>query len=644
MAVFDFYNVLTYSNFHHRFYNGDIQHYFGNVNTLYYPSGDDHPSITGSRKATTEFVPLLNVYYRRWKAGAVNIAIKSNGVMDGWVLESTETSKVGGSLNSTLTTMRLGDDGLNRQYRAVLSFNTSVLPDNAVILSAMVKVKRAALVGTDPFNTHGSLWMDVRKGSFSNNPALEKTDFQSPSTKAAAASFNKINVMLWHNAVLKSANFSVINLTGLTQVRLRFGIDDNNDNGADYRLFFSGNSANKPALWITYYVPTTAASLLLPSDFQYLGAFRLPDGPVDEIGWMWSGEALTYYPGGDPQGTADGFPGSLFGSGHNWNTYISEVGIPAPVNSRTLSDLPVAKTIQAFRNIRDGLFGTLEIPRVGLEYLPPQGAQTTGKLYFAWAQHMGETETLPTHGWSNLTLSNPQTAGAWQIGNYWNYVTGDYLMAVPPAWADTYAPGKYLGTGRYRDGGQGALGPSLFVIAPWDGGNPPPSGSRLSATPLLLYGSVYSSNPPKMNGYSHADEWSGAAWLTAGTRSAVVFIGTKGLGSTWYGCKDGTIWPDAPPYPPACPERGWWSDRFEGQILFFDPKQLGEVARGNLQTWAPQPYAVMGIDTRLFNVDESRQKSHVGAVAFDRQRGLLFIMEPLVDQDKPIIHVWRVRS
>jgi hypothetical protein len=39
-------------------------------NTLYYPSdGDDHPSQKGNRKATDEIVPLINVYYHRWRAG-----------------------------------------------------------------------------------------------------------------------------------------------------------------------------------------------------------------------------------------------------------------------------------------------------------------------------------------------------------------------------------------------------------------------------------------------------------------------------------------------------------------------------------------------------------------------------------------------
>jgi len=70
VAVFDFYNVLTNPDSHHRFNAGAVEHVTGNSNTLYYPSGDDHPSEAGSRKATDEFVPLLNVFYNRWIAGA----------------------------------------------------------------------------------------------------------------------------------------------------------------------------------------------------------------------------------------------------------------------------------------------------------------------------------------------------------------------------------------------------------------------------------------------------------------------------------------------------------------------------------------------------------------------------------------------
>jgi len=386
-------------------------------------------------------------------------------------------------------------------------------------------------------------------------------------------------------------------------------------------------------------------SLISPAELIYLGAFRLPDGPP-EIGWEWSGEALTYYPGGDPGGPADGFPGSLFGTGHNWNTYVSEISIPAPVISQTknVKDLKTAKTLQAFRNIRGGLYGYLEIPRVALEYLPPRGGQTAGKLYFAWAQHMGEGETKPTHGWADLNLAAPHTAGAWRIRNYWNYVTGDYLFAIPGAWANLFFPGRTLATGRYRDGGQGARGPSLFAISPWAAGNPPAAGTTLPATPLLLYGNVYTAGSPRMTGYSHSDEWTGGAWLTAPGVSAVIFVGTKGLGNTWYGCPDGTVWPDEPPYPPDCSDRGWWSDRFEGQILFYNPVALVNVALGKMKTWRPQPYAIAKVDKFLFNIRSTQQKSHLGAMAYDRTRGFIYIMEPLADGDKPLIHVWKIKS
>ena len=70
VAVFDFYNVLTSANAHHRYQGGSIEHVVANSNTLAYPSGDDHPSEKGSRKATEEFIPLLNIFYNSWKENA----------------------------------------------------------------------------------------------------------------------------------------------------------------------------------------------------------------------------------------------------------------------------------------------------------------------------------------------------------------------------------------------------------------------------------------------------------------------------------------------------------------------------------------------------------------------------------------------
>lgn len=388
---------------------------------------------------------------------------------------------------------------------------------------------------------------------------------------------------------------------------------------------------------------------ILPSDLTYLGAFRLPtDGP-DEIGWKWSGEALAYHAGGDPSGPDDGFPGSLYGTGHNWNQYVSEVSIPAPVISaaKNVEDLNRATTLQPFTDLRAGLGG--EILRAGLAVLPPQGSQTTGKLYFTWGEHMQfDIPALPSHGWSELNLAAPNLAGPWRIADHLAYVTSDYLLPIPADWAAANTPGQRLATGRFRDGGQGTQGPSLLAIGPWTQGNPPPPGTSLPSTPLLLYDDVTVENGITLNGYHHADEWSGAAWMTAaGNRGAVVFVGTKGVGDCWYGFANGVVWPDGPPFPPI-PDppndvRGWWSSQFAGRILFYDPADLAAVAQGTLAANQPQPYATMDLDAVLFHVTGDQQKAHLGAADFDPDRGLLYIMEPLADDERSVIHVWRVQ-
>jgi hypothetical protein len=392
-----------------------------------------------------------------------------------------------------------------------------------------------------------------------------------------------------------------------------------------------------PLVTSTPAIPLTG-DLIQPADLVYLGAFRLPADAPDEIGWMWSNwsSGLTHYPDGDPGGESDGYPGSLFGVGHDWNQYVSEISIPKPVNSVTknLADLNTASTLQPFADIRGGLFPEMEMPRVGLAYLPPQGAQSTGKLYFAWAPHLDDTATNPSHGWSELTLDNPQSKGTWRIDEYWNYVTGDYLFVIPQEWADVYASGRLLATGRYRDGGQGAQGPSIFAVAPWESGNPPAVGSTLPATPLLLYQDVTVEGGATLNGYHHSDEWTGATWLTAGDKSAVIFVGTKGQGECWYGNPEGPCL--------ECDDRGWWSTTFEGQILFYDPSDLAAVAAGSQETYEPQPYATLNIDEYLYHIESVQQKHHIAAVAFDRQNRLLYIIEPLVDEDRSIIHVWSI--
>ncbi len=431
----------------------------------------------------------------------------------------------------------------------------------------------------------------------------------------------------------------------------------------------------------------TTTARIQPSDLQYLGAFRLPDRAPDSPdaeGWDYGAQALTYRPDGDPAGGADGYPGSLFGTGHDAHNYVSEVSIPAPSLSRNLDELNTAVTLQGFHDVRAGLFDPLnELPRVGMQYVPAQADGTPARLYLAWGQHFqeeGSASAIPSHAWCSVDLSNPNTQGAWWIGDESLYSTNGYIFAIPEAWAAQHTGGMTLATGRFRDGGWSGMGPSLFAFAPWLDGNPPAPGTHLSNRRLLLYSNTRGEDTTqfRLNNYMHSDEWEGGAWLTAsGDRSAVIFVGTKGSGYLWYGffspagdgmpCVEqgltmvGCFNPDGTECAPAlqgeCPghvaaSRGWWSSRFDAQILFYDPADFAAVAAGTSQPYTPQPYAVLDIDEHLFRNATTDTESigtgdqrrfRLGETAYDRERGLLYVPERFADGAKPVIHVWRVQ-
>ena len=87
VAVFDYYNVLTGADSHHRWYNGAVQHVINtDSNFAAYPDGEwnSHPNTTGQLKATTEFVPLLNYYHNRFIAGA-NACLCVGGDLSIWI-------------------------------------------------------------------------------------------------------------------------------------------------------------------------------------------------------------------------------------------------------------------------------------------------------------------------------------------------------------------------------------------------------------------------------------------------------------------------------------------------------------------------------------------------------------------------------
>ena len=126
-----------------------------------------------------------------------------------------------------------------------------------------------------------------------------------------------------------------------------------------------------------------------------------------------------------------------------------------------------------------------EMPRVGLEILTAQGDQASRKLYLCWGAHHQDAY-LFTHMWCETNLGNPEPKGSWSVNGINPYNTNDYMFEVPGEWAEQFADGLLLEMGRYRDDGWSRFGPSLFAIAPWNHGNPPPDGTILESILLIV--------------------------------------------------------------------------------------------------------------------------------------------------------------
>jgi len=187
-------------------------------------------------------------------------SLSSWGSKDGWLLESSHTSSRGGSTSASATTFRLGDDASKKQYRAILSFSTSSIPDGAVITGVTLKFRKQGVTGGgDPVAKFNGFMIDMKKGYFGTRTTLQAGDFRASASKTYGA-FKPALSGGWYSINLTSAK-AYINKTsahaGLTQIRLRFKLDDNNNRVANYLRLYSGNAAtsSRPQLIVTYYMP-----------------------------------------------------------------------------------------------------------------------------------------------------------------------------------------------------------------------------------------------------------------------------------------------------------------------------------------------------------------------------------------------------
>ena len=184
VAVFDFFTVLTSNGGnanthdagsgtgnHHRWRNNAIEHTQSVANNYcsYGSSADDsHPTPAGGQKASIEFVPLLNVFYHRWKSG-------SGAPTPTQTSTPTPTTSPTPSGAETTITLQQGSDGYSgcddtyvfqyaassnycaseqvkvgykQQNAGLMRFDLSLIPTDAVVTQARLQLYAVGWAGS----------------------------------------------------------------------------------------------------------------------------------------------------------------------------------------------------------------------------------------------------------------------------------------------------------------------------------------------------------------------------------------------------------------------------------------------------------------------------------------------------------------
>lgn len=218
------------------------------------PFGENHLSVTVTDQAgnsdscefTITVVPDPKEPFRGF----------SDGQLDGWVREPDLVNMIEGPVNTKASTFDVGDDAANWGRRSILSFDTSSIPDDATITSARIRLTRSTVAGnTAPLDI---LLLDMGGPLIGSSPAVEPSDYD----LAMAANLNVATSFPipggnGHTvfAEIGSPAFTSISRTGLTQFRVRFANESDDDNGADFISFYSGEAGStvRPELIVEFY-------------------------------------------------------------------------------------------------------------------------------------------------------------------------------------------------------------------------------------------------------------------------------------------------------------------------------------------------------------------------------------------------------
>ncbi len=335
-----------------------------------------------------------------------------------------------------------------------------------------------------------------------------------------------------------------------------------------------------------------------PSDFNYLGSFEV----TCSQDWCTYGQfGIDIADGGS----------ALWITGHAYDAQVTKISIP-----------PIGGSAQKLSGPTDYLGSCPEDENWHLGAIEESGGTLRATCNYTYNVAGNDLDT-----YHDGPGASPQHIGP-RAAPFSSQKMGAYLFEVPADFASQYLGGRRLITGFSREAGAlgGSQGPTLIAF---DRGNPS------SALDLVWYRQHY----PECNwddystcdfpGYRTADSWEGATWVRSAAGDAILIVGQKGLGDNFYG--------DA--RPGDCSSyKGYHSDPYEGQIIFYDPADIVDRLEGNLEPWEVLPYATMVLN----GVGGWGECTDAGGMTFDQDSGRLYLVHKSgAGNGQPIIHVWQ---
>lgn len=217
----------------------------------------------------------------------------SSAAGDGYVREPDLVGGIEGPVNTKSQTLYVGDDVTNWGYRSILSFPTSSLPPGAVVTAARIRLTRASGFG-NPAGL-GPLRLDMGNPNIGVAATIDPLDYDiaaAPILNVASSFPYPAGDDFTTFAEISGAHLADLNLGGITQFRVRFENESDEDSVRDTLSFHSGEAgiSVRPELIVEYYKPSCFEYPEPPTPAAgpfTLVAYATPanDGRVTEYHW-----------------------------------------------------------------------------------------------------------------------------------------------------------------------------------------------------------------------------------------------------------------------------------------------------------------------------------------------------------------------